>query len=199
LQLLLFSTCLPSALLVSIVLWTILYPADAAQGHSTRELNFASYNQHAINTALLLIEFCVNRFVVPIQHLYLTLSWACTYVVFSWIQHSYTHTWPYFFLDLSGPSAIPWYAVLMLAYIVVFLLVVAASRVKSRACGLPVEGAVLGFARPMNPLLASSPDPLAGGRDTETAWPGSDLRVGDDQEGGAPSPVARSSSLRDHP
>lgn len=182
----LFSTCLPSALLVSIVLWTILYPADAAKGHAERELNFASYNQHAINTALLLLEFCVNRFVVPIQHLYLTLGWASSYVVFAWVQHFSTHRWPYFFLDLSGPPAIAWYAVLMLAYLVMFMLVVAASRVKARASGLLADGGALSFfIGPTNPLLASSPDPVTATTDAETAWPSSDLRVLDDQAGEA--------------
>jgi hypothetical protein len=194
---LLFSTCLPSALLVSIVLWTILYPADAAKGHAERELNFVSYNQHAINAALLLVEGCVNRLVVPIRQLYLTLGWASAYVVFAWIQHSSTHVWPYFFLDLSGPQAIAWYAILMLAYIAVFMLVVAASRLKARVCGLPVEGAALSFMRPTDPLLTSATSPsdsVTATTDPETAWPGSDIRAVGEQAGEAQGQGQRAAS-----
>eukprot|EP00967_Tisochrysis_lutea_P055069 scaffold69056_cov37-Tisochrysis_lutea.AAC.2 len=133
---LLLSVCLPSAVLVSIVLWTILYPADLAKGHGDRELNFASFNQHAINTALLLLDFSANQLLVTAQLLYLSLAWACAYVVFTWIEHIWTGIWPYFFLDLSGWMAIVWYGLLVLTYAIVFFAVVAASHLKARAFGL---------------------------------------------------------------
>jgi len=117
---LIFSVCLPSAVLVTIVLWTVLYPSDAAAGHSENELNFGSYNMHAINTALLLLDFGVSRLVVRPQQLYLTLAWACSYCVFAWVQHASTYFWPYFFLDLSGWGALAWCAAHLSIYLSIY-------------------------------------------------------------------------------
>ena len=57
---LLLSICLPSAILVSVVLWGVLLPNDIRHGHPEREENFFSYNMHAVNTVCLLAEFFFN-------------------------------------------------------------------------------------------------------------------------------------------
>ena len=64
----LFEVALPLSWLVTIVLWGILLPADLMKYHVCHECNFFSYNQHAVNTAVLLVEFGLNDLVVTWRH-----------------------------------------------------------------------------------------------------------------------------------
>ena len=76
----------PASWLVTIVLWGILLPADLMKYHVCHECNFFSYNQHAVNTVVLLVEFGLNDLVVTWHHVGLAVIWSVTYCVFSWVS-----------------------------------------------------------------------------------------------------------------
>ena len=78
----LFEVALPLSWLVTIVLWGILLPADLLKYHVCHECNFFSYNQHAVNTIVLLVEFGLNDLVVW-RHVGLAVIWSVTYCVFA--------------------------------------------------------------------------------------------------------------------
>jgi len=140
---LLWSVCVPSALLVTIVLWGVLYPADKARGHQRNELNPASFEAHAINTLLLLLDGAANRLSVRAADFYLTLGWATAYVLYAWAQYAQSGFWPYFFLDLSSWAAVGWYSLLIALFAAVYAMAVGGSALKARCAGLAVDGAAL--------------------------------------------------------
>ena len=130
----LFEVALPLSWLVTIVLWGILLPADLMKYHVCHECNFFSYNQHAVNTIVLLVEFGLNDLVVTWRHVGLAVIWSVTYCVFSWAVHAATDPgfWPYFFLQLNTPMAIVWYPALLLLGIGLYAAAVGASHLKRR-------------------------------------------------------------------
>ena len=130
----LFEVALPLSWLVTIVLWGILLPADLMKYHVCHECNFFSYNQHAVNTIVLLVEFGLNDLVVTWRHVGLAVIWSVTYCVFSWVVHAATDPgfWPYFFLQLNTPMAIVWYPALLLLGIGLYAAAVGASHLKRR-------------------------------------------------------------------
>jgi hypothetical protein len=128
---LLLSICMPSSILVSIVLWGVLLPNSLAHG-STAELNYWSYNMHAINTFLLLVECCTNRLLLHPATLGLIFAWVLLYSAFCWIQHSVTGFWPYFFMSMSSWSALGWYPALIVLHFLVYGAVLFLSRCKAR-------------------------------------------------------------------
>jgi len=125
--LVLFEVCLAMSLLVSIVVWGILAPNAIQQGHGDQFLNFWSYNQHVFNTVFMAVEFSTNRLCVHYYHVLVPLCWACLYSVFVWIQHIWSHSWPYFFMKLDV-GALVWYPALMAIHISAFMCCVCASR-----------------------------------------------------------------------
>ena len=128
----LFSICVPMALLVSVVLWGVLAPDAFRNHHPTQVLNFYSYNMHAANTCCLLADACCNRMLLKRGTLGLVLIWALVYAAFSWIQESQTHFWPYFFMRLDTYAAIGWYLALMALHVGAYVLVLVLSGLKAR-------------------------------------------------------------------
>ena len=137
----LLSVCLPMSLLVSVVLWTVLFP-DAIRKHRPEvDLNFFSYSMHALNTLLLFFEFFLDRMLLQRAALGLLLSWALLYAAFSWVQNAFTGLWPYFFLRLDSWAALPWYAAVAALNLVFWAVVRLLSVCKARCNPSLVEGA----------------------------------------------------------
>lgn len=132
----LFEVSLPMAFMVSIVLWSVLMPAAVASGNGKSVFNFYSYNQHALNTIFISVEFCTNRLFVELHHLLLVVAWGSIFSVFTWVQHQYTGMWPYFFMRLNM-AAFFWYPAVMAVHVGVYMAAVGASRIKRRLMNLP--------------------------------------------------------------
>mmetsp|Transcript_44730 Transcript_44730/g.97385 ORF Transcript_44730/g.97385 Transcript_44730/m.97385 type:complete len:312 (+) Transcript_44730:111-1046(+) len=128
----LFEVCFPSALLVSLILWGILTPHDVTKGWQKEDFNFYSYDMHAVNTACLAIEMLLSRLLVRADHFFCMLLWAFVFCAFAWLQHIWTNFWPYFFLDVSTPRALLWYAAVVVIHIFIYTVVVALSHLKLR-------------------------------------------------------------------
>ena len=127
------SVCVPMSILVSIVLWGVLFPYEV--GHTSppyRDLNFFSYCMHAINTIAFLTEAYCDRLLLHKGALGPILLWSMIYAVFVSIQNAYTNFWPYFFLALDTWAALGWYPALFAAYLAVYLLVWLLSSCKAR-------------------------------------------------------------------
>lgn len=129
---LLLSICLPSAILVSVVLWGVLLPNDIRHGHPEREENFFSYNMHAVNTVCLLAEFFFNRLTMMPGAFGAFLAWVWLYAIFCWCQNAVTGFWPYFFLVLDTWAAVGWYLGLFALNAVAYLVARLFSRLKVR-------------------------------------------------------------------
>lgn len=131
----LLSVCLPASVLVSIVLWSVLLPADWSAGHHERDLNFYSYSMHALNTLMLYFEWYVDRLLLKPAALWLLLSWCLLYAIAVWLHHDLTspHFWPYFFFDQSSWVAVPWLLALLGLHLLVYGAVHLLSRCKARA------------------------------------------------------------------
>eukprot|EP00928_Gymnodinium_smaydae_P071197 TRINITY_DN54855_c0_g1_i1.p1 TRINITY_DN54855_c0_g1~~TRINITY_DN54855_c0_g1_i1.p1 ORF type:complete len:290 (+),score=44.64 TRINITY_DN54855_c0_g1_i1:55-924(+) len=127
----LFHVALPMSILVSIVLWCVLMPEALSRGAGSEVFTFFSYNQHALNTVFLLVEFGVSRMVVPMHRMVFMLVWASTYCVFVWIQFIFTHFWPYFFLELT-PAGLFWYPMILALHAGLFAAVALLSARKRR-------------------------------------------------------------------
>ena len=85
------SVCVPMSILVSIVLWGVLFPYEV--GHTSppyRDLNFFSYCMHAINTIAFLTEAYCDRLLLHKGALGPILLWSMIYAVFVSIQNAYT-------------------------------------------------------------------------------------------------------------
>lgn len=140
----LFTVCLPSSMLVALVQWTLLYPSDLAAGTAANDLSVTSFTAHGINTLALLGELCLDRYVVRAAHLLYPLGWAGIYCIFTWVQHSQTQLWPYFFMRLDTPAALGWYSLVIVAYLLAFGAAVGLSRLKAHMMALPIDGPVVG-------------------------------------------------------
>ena len=136
----LLSVCLPMALLVSIVLWSILFPVTLAHHKPSIDLNFYSYNMHALNTLMLLCEACVDRLLLQRAALGLLVAWVLLYAAAAFVQHAFTDWWPYFFLALDTWAALGWWAALGGVTLGVYLLVLCLSACKARRQPRLVEG-----------------------------------------------------------
>ena len=68
---LLFSVCVPTSVLVTLVFWGVLVPGAAVAGAPmSNVLHFTSYNMHLVNTLLLLLEFAFDRLLESLGHTY---------------------------------------------------------------------------------------------------------------------------------
>ena len=77
-----FEIALPSACLVDIVLWGVLYPYAVTQGQGATLTNYTSVMQHAINLVLMLIEFIFfSSYALTPWHVALLAIWAGSYGV----------------------------------------------------------------------------------------------------------------------
>jgi hypothetical protein len=131
----LFSICVPAAILVSIVLWGVLFPHDVSIHNGSYDLNWDSYNQHALNTLFLLIELATNRLLIRKDAIPLLLLWCVSYCGFVWLFHYVLHpgsAWPYFFMAVDTWEALGWYPALLAMHIALYGLVLALSHLKAR-------------------------------------------------------------------
>lgn len=135
---LLLSTVAAAALMLDVVLWTVLFPTDKTPGHKFL-LNFYSYNMHAANFFLIVIEILLNRVSIRGYDVVVSLFWPLVYSAFtiirialdSTIRHCLTEkggsecktsaetdtvVWPYFFMDTSKDTAVLWYLGLALLF-----------------------------------------------------------------------------------
>ena len=135
----LLSVCLPMSVLVSVVLWAVLFPQTLRDHDPHEDLNFYSYNMHAANTLLLLTEGAVDRLLLGGFSLVLCLTWALTFAVFSFVVHAHTGFWPYFFMDLSTYAALYWYPIVVLVIVLAWGLVALLSRCKAARMPALVE------------------------------------------------------------
>lgn len=139
----LFSVCLPSSIMVTVVLWGVLLPATLRSGDPAgiaSVLGFTSFMQHLVNTLLLFTDFSVNCMLVDASTLALVVYWNVAYVVFEWLAHSMGRRWTYFFLTLNGYTWL-WYAALASVGVAAHALTCLASQWKlQRLCsGLPAS------------------------------------------------------------
>jgi hypothetical protein len=131
---LVLDVCLATSVLISAVVWTILYPYADKTGHPETILNWVSYCQHAINLMLLQIDFAATQHSVSFDALPLIIAWPTAYCIFAWIVHgTIKHGfWPYPFLKLDTPWAPLWYGGLLFAHLVAFIGMLALSKLKHR-------------------------------------------------------------------
>jgi hypothetical protein len=131
---LLLDVCLAASLLISVVVWTVLYPYAVRTGHPEKILNGVSYCQHGVNVLLLQIDFFATRHLVSRDALPLIMGWPSVYAVFAWIVHGTVAKgfWPYPFLDLDTPWAPFWYGGLLAAHVLALLLMLILSKVKHK-------------------------------------------------------------------
>lgn len=135
----LLSISVPMSILVSAVLWGVLFPATLRAGNPDECLNLFSYSMHALNTLTLLIEAAVDRMLAHRGTLGLVLLWMLLYAAFAWVQNAATHFWPYFFMRLDTYAAIGWYVGLLLLHGVAFGLLLLLSNIKARCDPTLVE------------------------------------------------------------
>lgn len=134
---LVLDVCLATSILISVVVWTILYPYAVKLHRPESVLNLVSYCQHALNVVVLQIDFFCTRHHVSLQALPLMVAWTSIYTVFTWVLHGTIAKgfWPYPFLELDTPYAPLWYGGLLAAHVLGLLAVYALSRFKtSSAC-----------------------------------------------------------------
>lgn len=141
----LLSTVAAAGLMLDVVLWSILMPSDT-DPQKKEELNWSSYNMHALNLLLIFVEIAVNSIPLHFGDIVLALLWPLLYCHFTLLRvgmrsstqgcltfHEKTTcstvpgvkvVWPYFFLDTSREHAWLWYlglsALFCLAYAVIF-------------------------------------------------------------------------------
>ena len=126
-----FSVSVPASLLVSAVLWGVLLPQSVREHKKHTVLNFFSYNQHLVNTCLLLLELGINRLLIRIDALPHLILWTIIYTVFVWVHHASNHWWPYFFMRMSTWAALPWYGAILVLHGAFFGVALGMSRLKS--------------------------------------------------------------------
>lgn len=131
---LLLDVCLATSLLISFVVWTILYPYAVKIHHPETILNGVSYFQHGLNVLLLQIDFFCTQHHVSLKAVPLIMIWPSLYALFAWLLHGTIAKgfWPYPFLQVDTPWAPLWYGGILVAHLLFFGLVWLVSRVKQR-------------------------------------------------------------------
>lgn len=131
---LLLDVCLATSLLISFVVWTILYPYAVKIHHPEAILNGVSYCQHGINVLLLQIDFFCTQHRVSLEAVPLIIAWPSVYALFAWLLHGTIAKgfWPYPFLEVNTPWAPFWYGGILVAHLLFFGFVWLVSRVKQR-------------------------------------------------------------------
>ncbi|ETV97448.1 hypothetical protein H310_09379 [Aphanomyces invadans] len=125
----------PTSILVTIVVWAILYPMVHAIHEDYVLLNWISYCQHGVNAVLLLVEWTwsdARR--VALSTCAWSILFPTIYVIYAWIVHESVHiTWPYPFLATDRPSAPLWYLFFFLLQVMMFALIAGAATLRTRA------------------------------------------------------------------
>ncbi|KAG7389980.1 hypothetical protein PHYBOEH_007177 [Phytophthora boehmeriae] len=139
---LLLDVCLAASLLISVVVWTVLYPYAVKIGHPEAVLNSVSYCQHGANVVLLQLDFFATGHQVSRDALPLIMTWPSLYTIFAWIVHGTIAKgfWPYPFLELNTPWAPVWYGGLLIAHVSALMLMMLLSRVKHRGETSALQG-----------------------------------------------------------
>lgn len=129
---LLLDVCLATSILVTVVVWTILYPYAIKMHVTEMLLNWVSYSQHAINLVILQVDFLCTRHTVSLDALPMLIAWSSIYSIFTWILHGTVAKgfWPYPFLQVDTPWAPLWYAGLLFAHLLGFAFVYLISSFK---------------------------------------------------------------------
>ncbi|TYZ68129.1 hypothetical protein PybrP1_000929 [[Pythium] brassicae (nom. inval.)] len=130
---LVLDVCLATSILISTVVWTILYPYAVKLHQPETVLNPVSYCQHALNVVVLQIDFFCTRHRVSLRALPLMVAWPSVYTVFTWVLHGTIAKgfWPYPFLEVNTPYAPLWYAGLLAAHVLGLVAVFTLSRYKT--------------------------------------------------------------------
>ena len=91
-------------LLVDFTLWTILYP-HSTPGAKAELRGFYSVNEHAINFALMFVEFWLSRIPFEKRHTALIVIWPLCWVSFQWLYYYGANEaqWMYFFMECACP------------------------------------------------------------------------------------------------
>uniref|UniRef100_K3WMT7 Uncharacterized protein n=1 Tax=Globisporangium ultimum (strain ATCC 200006 / CBS 805.95 / DAOM BR144) TaxID=431595 RepID=K3WMT7_GLOUD len=129
---LVLDVCLATSILISVVVWTILYPYAVKMHYPEKILNWVSYSQHGINLVILQIDFLSTQHRASLHALPLLIAWPSVYSVFTWILHGTIAKgfWPYPFLEVDTLWAPLWYGGLLFAHLVGFGCVYFISRLK---------------------------------------------------------------------
>lgn len=157
----LMATTSASALMLDYVLWSILYPADP-DPDKVQELNFFSYNMHAANLVIVVLELWANSIHIRWQDVAIALAWPLFYTHFTLCRVALTPglapclldhingtcdteappdgkvVWPYFFMDTSEPFAILWYIVLLLLFMCAYAIVSRLARCRTLVLDAPL-------------------------------------------------------------
>ncbi|KAG9415086.1 hypothetical protein AC1031_008514 [Aphanomyces cochlioides] len=122
----LLDVILPSSMVVTLVVWTILYPQ-----FGDVFMNWISWVEHGGNLVLLLVEFvCCDVRSVPWSTGAIVAAWSTTYAIFAWIVHIVSGTWLYPFLDVNQPSAPLWYLFMLAVHVGFFALMMGFAAIK---------------------------------------------------------------------
>ena len=160
---------LPVALLIGLMVWFVLLPADpdAPADLDEKYFNLGSLTMHAANSVLLAIEFGLDGLTVHASSFGLVLAWCCTFALFTGLDSAVTGSPPiYFFLDLTQSTSPPIGAALVAAVGACFAAARAASvlkwrlaaRLAARSTWKPPTAAGLWAPEPPTCALQSSPN-----------------------------------------
>eukprot|EP00446_Apocalathium_sp_SHHI-4_P065969 CAMPEP_0177519104 /NCGR_PEP_ID=MMETSP0369-20130122/46902_1 /TAXON_ID=447022 ORGANISM="Scrippsiella hangoei-like, Strain SHHI-4" /NCGR_SAMPLE_ID=MMETSP0369 /ASSEMBLY_ACC=CAM_ASM_000364 /LENGTH=234 /DNA_ID=CAMNT_0018998299 /DNA_START=90 /DNA_END=791 /DNA_ORIENTATION=+ len=137
-----FSTVAAAALMLDVTLWGVLYPVDHTPGHPG-ELNFCSYNMHAVNLIWVVTELYLNNIQIRLNDLALALWWVLIYGIFTILRVALNPSsrscltqsgpqcesdssrkylvWPYFFMDTAKPLVLVWFLGLLVLFSLAYL------------------------------------------------------------------------------
>lgn len=92
----LFSICGGSAILVTVIAFTILDPS----------FTFWNVSVHFVTLIALLVEMSLNKLIVRFDHYPFNITWAYLYLIFVWVLvFMGVGDWPYFFLQTDSTSS----------------------------------------------------------------------------------------------
>ena len=100
---------LPATVLICIIVWTILFEAEAkiygVEAARHKFLSWTSLIQHAMNVVMMWTDFAINGMVVHFSHGLLLLAWMGLYAFFhSCLWFSFPSFCAYPFMDLATPQ-----------------------------------------------------------------------------------------------
>lgn len=159
---------LPMSAMITLVVWLVLAPYDAAHDPSlywyARYTNLTSLTMHGVNLIFMLLEFGLDALHVEPAHFGLVLAWGMLYALFNGLQAYWTHDTVYFFMDFTLVKTPFVAAALIVLMAAVFGVAVLLSRLKWRV--------LLGEGHARDPHRMSSAALALEAEDCEDAtWP----------------------------
>jgi len=82
----LYNIALPSAILVTMIYWGVLYPMLTSAGYKVAI--FMDLSVHAFNTILMMIEQYIGSVPTRIAHVYQPITYGIIYAIFSAIMYA---------------------------------------------------------------------------------------------------------------